>query len=123
VQSDFGLLQCGGPENLGTGGPGYEYADEYPVNQYALTDPILKQPVLFPRGTLTMAPANGPNPNESQFNMMYKDSVGELNCTVFGTINQAGLATIDKVVKAGIAGSGDSGMPLSAVIINSVQIG
>jgi len=123
VQSDFGLLQCGGPENLGTGGPGYEYADEYPVNQYALNDPILKQPVLFPRGTLTMAPANGPNPNESQFNMMYKDSVGELNCTVFGTINQAGLATIDKVVKAGIAGSGDSGMPLSAVIINSVQIG
>ena len=69
-----------------------------------------------------MAPAVGPNPNESQFNFIYKDSVSDPDSTVFGTINQAGLATIDKVVKAGILGSGDTGMPAKAVIINSVQL-
>ena len=51
------MLQCGGPENEGTGGPGYEFADEYPVNQYGPNDPALKQPVLYPRGTLGMANA------------------------------------------------------------------
>ena len=89
IQADFGLLQCGGPENEGTGGPGYEYADEYPLNQFGPSDPALKQPVLLPRGTLTMAPSIGPNPNQSQFNIMNKDSVTEPDSTVFGTINQA----------------------------------
>jgi serine/threonine protein kinase len=122
IQSDFGLLQCGGPESEGTGGPGYEYAAEYPVNQYGPNDPAAKQPVLLPRGTLTMAPAVGPNPNESQFNFMYKDSVTDPDSTVFGTINQAGLATIDKIVKAGIVGNGDTGMPATPVTITSVQL-
>ncbi len=122
IQSDFGLLQCGGPENEGSGGPGYEYAAEYPLNQFGPNNPALKQPVLLPRGTLTMAPATGPNPNQSQFNIMYKDSVTEPDSTVFGTINQAGLATVDKIVKVGILGSSDTGMPAGAVIINSVQL-
>ncbi|SPM37280.1 protein kinase/peptidyl-prolyl cis-trans isomerase, cyclophilin-type, partial [Mycobacterium rhizamassiliense] len=123
IQSDFGLLQCGGPDGEGGGGPGYEYADEYPMNQYGPNDPMRRQSVLFPRGTLTMAPFNGPNPNGSQFNMMYKDSVSEPNCTVFGTIDQAGLATIDKIVAAGVVGNAEEGMPASAVTINSVRIG
>ncbi|WP_077081572.1 protein kinase domain-containing protein [Mycobacterium numidiamassiliense] len=122
IQADFGLLQCGGPENEGLGGPGYEFADEYPVNQYSPSDPALKQPVLFPRGTLTMAPFGGPNPNQSQFDMMYKDSVSNPDSTVFGTIDEAGLTTIDAIVKAGIVGNFEEGLPAKPVTINSVRI-
>ena len=122
IQADFGLLQCGGPDNEGTGGPGYEFADEYPANQYSLNDPALKQPVLYPRGTLGMAPLSGPNPNGSQFNMYYKDSVSDPSSTIFGTVDEAGLATIDKIVKAGILGNGDSGLPSSTVTITSVRL-
>jgi serine/threonine protein kinase len=121
-QGDFGLLQCGGPDSEGAGGPGYEFANEYPTNQYRAGDPALKQPVLYPRGTLAMAPFSGSNPNGSQFNMYYKDSVGDPSSTIFGTVDEAGLATIDKIVKAGILGNGDSGMPASPVKITSVQL-
>jgi cyclophilin family peptidyl-prolyl cis-trans isomerase len=123
VQSDFGLLQCGGPDSDGTGGPGYEFADEYPSNQYSPSDPAVKQPVLYPRGTLAMAPASGPNPNGSQFNLMYKDSVSDPTSAIFGSIDQAGLATLDMIVKAGVLGNGDDGLPANTVTINSVQIG
>ncbi|ULP45019.2 protein kinase [Mycobacterium lentiflavum] len=123
IQSDFGILQCGGPDTEGTGGPGYEFANEYPANQYSAGDPAYKQPVLYPRGALTTAPFDGPNPSGSQFNLTYKDSVSDPNCTVFGTIDQAGLATIDKIVKAGVLGNGDDGLPSSPVTITSVRIG
>jgi serine/threonine protein kinase/cyclophilin family peptidyl-prolyl cis-trans isomerase len=122
IQGDFGMLQCGGPDSEGTGGPGYEFADEYPVNQYGPNDPALKQPALYPRGTLSMAPFSGPNPNGSQFNMYYKDSVNDPSQTIFGTVDQAGLATIDKIVKGGIIGKGDVGLPSSPVTITSVQL-
>ncbi len=122
TQSDFGLLQCGGPDSEGTGGPGYGFANEYPVNQYSPNDPALKQPVLYPRGTLSMAPSSEGNPNESQFNMYYKDSVNDPSQTIFGTVELEGLATIDKIVKAGILGNGDSGLPSSPVTITGVRL-
>jgi cyclophilin family peptidyl-prolyl cis-trans isomerase len=122
TQSDFGILQCGGPENEGTGGPGYQYADEYPVNQYSPNDPALKQPVLYPRGSLSMANGLAPDTNQSQFNMFYKDSVSDPFFTIFGTIDEAGLTTIDKIVKAGVLGNGDDGLPSSPVTITSVRL-
>ncbi|BBY21213.1 hypothetical protein MSTO_14180 [Mycobacterium stomatepiae] len=122
TQSDFGLLQCGGPENEGSGGPGYQYADEYPVNQYGPNDPALKQPVLYPRGTVSMANGLAPDTNQSQFNMFYKDSVSEPTFTVFATIDEAGLATIDNIVKAGVLGNTDDGLPAKTVTITSVRI-
>jgi serine/threonine protein kinase len=123
TQSDFGLLQCGGPESDGIGGPGYQFADEYPVNQYSPDDPALKQPVLYPRGTLAMANALTPDTNQSQFNMFYSNSVQDPTFTVFGGIDEAGLATIDRIVAEGVLGNGDSGMPAKTVTINSVQLG
>ncbi|WP_445160877.1 protein kinase domain-containing protein [Mycobacterium sp. Dal123C01] len=121
-QSDFGILQCGGPENEGTGGPGYQFADEYPVNQYSLNDPALKQSVLYPRGSLSMANGLAPDTNQSQFNLFYKDSVSDPLFTIFGTIDEAGLATIDKIAKAGVLGNGDDGLPSSRVTITSVRL-
>jgi serine/threonine protein kinase len=121
-QSDFGILQCGGPENEGTGGPGYQYADEYPVNQYSPNDPALKQSVLYPRGSLAMANGLAPDTNQSQFNLFYKDSVSDPLFTIFGTIDEAGLTTIDKIAKAGVLGNGDDGLPSSPVTITSVRL-
>ena len=105
------VLQCGDPKHDGSGGPGYEFANEYPTNQYKPDDPALeKPPLIYPRGTLAMANA-GPGTNGSQFFMVYKDSELPPQYTVFGTIQQDGLATLDKIAAAGVAGVGPDGKP------------
>ncbi|OBG36672.1 peptidylprolyl isomerase [Mycobacterium sp. E3198] len=117
----LGVLQCGDPKGDGTGGPGYQFANEYPTDQYPPNDPKLQQPVLYPRGTLAMANA-GPGTNGSQFFMVYKDSQLPPQYTVFGTIQPDGLAVLDKVAKAGVAGGGEDGPPASEVTIKSLLL-
>ena len=114
------VLQCGDPKGDGTGGPGYQFADEYPADQYPPGDPALKRPVRYPRGTVAMANA-GPNTNGSQFFLVYRDSQLPPSYTVFGTIDAAGLATLDKIAAAGVAGGGDDGTPATQVTIRSVR--
>ncbi len=116
------VLQCGDPKGDGTGGPGYKFADEYPTDQYRPDNPAAHQPVVYPRGTLAMA-NGGPNTNGSQFFLVYKDSQLPPNYTVFGTIGEAGLATLDKIAAGGVARGGDDGPPATAVTINSVRLG
>jgi len=120
--ADGGLLLCGGPDNEGTGGPGYEFGDEYPADQYKAGDSALRATVLYPRGTVAMA-NNGPGTNGSQFNLVFKDAEMEPIYTVFGTIDETGLATIDKIATGGIAGNREQGLPASTVTINSVRLG
>jgi cyclophilin family peptidyl-prolyl cis-trans isomerase len=117
----LGVLQCGDPKGDGTGGPGYQFANEYPTDQYPPNDPKLEEPVLYPRGTLAMANA-GPNTNGSQFFMVYKDSQLPPQYTVFGTIQADGLATLDTIAKAGVAGGGEDGAPASEVLIKSILL-
>jgi peptidyl-prolyl cis-trans isomerase B (cyclophilin B) len=117
----LGVLQCGDPKGDGTGGPGYQFANEYPTDQYPPNDPKAQQPVLYPRGTLAMANA-GPGTNGSQFFMVYKDSQLPPQYTVFGTIQADGLATLDKIAKAGVAGGGEDGPPASEVTIRSLLL-
>ncbi|MGZ4585587.1 MAG: protein kinase domain-containing protein [Mycobacterium sp.] len=119
---DGGTLLCGGPDNEGSGGPGYEFADEYPADQYKAGDPALKATVLYPRGTVAMA-TSGPNTNGSQFFMVYRDAEMPPESTVFGTIDQAGLVTLDKIAKVGVAGNRETGLPASTVTIKSVRVG
>jgi peptidyl-prolyl cis-trans isomerase B (cyclophilin B) len=119
---DHGVLQCGDPTGTGSGGPGYRFPNEYPTNQFRLTDPALTVPALYPRGTLAMA-NSGPGTNGSQFFLVYHDSMLPPTYTVFGTIDSAGLATIDKVAAAGVAGGSQDGKPTMNVTITSVQIG
>lgn len=116
-----GVLQCGDPKGDGTGGPGYQFANEYPTDQYKPDDPALHQPVVYPRGTLAMANA-GPDTNGSQFFMVYKDTQLPPEYTVFGTVQADGLATLDKIAKAGIAGGGEDGAPASDVTIKSLLL-
>jgi len=115
------VLQCGDPTGQGTGGPGYEFANEYPTNQYQPDDPALAQPVLYPRGTLAMANA-GAGTNGSQFFLVYQDSQLPPNYTVFGTIDETGLATLDKIAAAGVEGGAGDGAPAQPVQIKTVAL-
>lgn len=115
------VLQCGfvSPTDR-SGGPGYQFADEYPTNQYPPNDPALSTDVVYPRGTLAMANA-GPATNSAQFFMVYKDSVLPPGYTVFGKIDETGLATLDKIAAGGIK-TGQDGDPNLPVQIKTVQV-
>ncbi|MDT5225134.1 MAG: peptidyl-prolyl cis-trans isomerase, partial [Mycobacterium sp.] len=115
------VLQCGDPKGDGTGGPGYQFANEYPTTAYPANDPKLKEPVIYPRGTLAMANA-GPDTNSSQFFLVYRDSALPPEYTVFGTIQADGLATLDKIAQAGVAGGGQDGPPALDVTITSLLL-
>jgi peptidyl-prolyl cis-trans isomerase B (cyclophilin B) len=115
------VLQCGDPTGQGTGGPGYQFDNEYPTSQFQPDDPKLGRPVVYPRGTLAMANA-GPGTNGSQFFLVYKDSQLPPNYTVFGTIDQTGLATLDKIAAAGTADGSPDGKPKNDVLVKSIQL-
>ena len=122
VGAELGVLQCGDPTATGTGGPGYRFPDEYPSNQYRLTDPAMKTPVLYPRGTLAMA-NSGPGTNGSQFFLVYEDSALPPTYTAFGTIDAKGLVALDKIAAAGVVGGAQDGQPVTQVTIESVRLG
>jgi cyclophilin family peptidyl-prolyl cis-trans isomerase len=72
---------------VGTGGPGYTFADEPVKGEYV-------------RGALAMANA-GPNTNGSQFFICTADLTGRLpkNYTLFGQVTK-GMDVVDKIVGA-----------------------
>lgn len=115
------VLQCGDPTGVGTGGPGYQFGNEYPTNQYPPNDPKLMEPVIYPRGTLAMANA-GPGTNGSQFFLVFQDSQLPPNYTVFGTIDETGLATLDKIAAEGTADGGPDGAPKLDVTVKSIAL-
>ena len=115
------ILQCGDPSADGTGGPGYQFANEYPTDQYKPGDPAAHEPVIYPRGTLAMA-NSGPNTNGSQFFLVYKDTLLPPEYTIFGKIQDDGLATLDKIAKGGVAGGGADGPPATEVTITSLLL-
>ncbi len=105
------VLQCGDPSGTGSGGPGYQYKDELPTDlEPAPNDPTGARRI-YPRGTLAMANA-GPNTNGSQFFLVSSDSVLRPNYTIFGTVSEAGLATLDKIAKGGIAPTPENPAPV-----------
>lgn len=119
---NLGVLQCGDPTGMGTGGPGYKFSNEYPTNQYAKGDPALQTEVLYPRGAVAMANPNDTDADGSQFFLVYKDSKLPPKYTVFGTVDSTGLATLDKIAQAGVAGGGEDGKPATEVKVKSVLL-
>ncbi len=119
--ADLAVLQCGDPTGTGAGGPGYRFVNEYPTNQYRPFDPLLKQAVRYPRGTLAMANA-GPDTNGSQFFIVYRDSLLPPTYTVFGQVDPTGLATVDKIAAAGISGDPEDGRPTKPVTISAIRL-
>jgi len=115
------VLQCGDPTGTGRGGPGYRFANEYPTNQFRPFDPTLQQRVRYPRGTLAMANA-GPDSNGSQFFIIYRDSMLPPTYSVFGTVDDTGMATVDEIVGAGITGDPEDGKPGKPVTVKSIRL-
>ncbi|MFB9234914.1 peptidylprolyl isomerase [Plantactinospora siamensis] len=119
--STLKVLQCGDPTGTGEGGPGYQYKDELPTNlPPAPTDPTGVRRI-YPRGTLAMANA-GPNTNGSQFFLVYADSILRPNYTVFGSVDAAGLATLDRIAAGGIAATPDDPAPVDGAPAQPVEI-
>lgn len=106
------VLQCGDPTGTGTGGPGYQFADELSGNE------------TYTAGTLAMANA-GPGTNGSQFFIVYADSQLTANYTVFGHVDAEGINAVAGIAEGGQDGSwGDgSGRPLTPVVIKAVTAG
>jgi peptidyl-prolyl cis-trans isomerase B (cyclophilin B) len=110
------VLQCGDPSASGSGGPGYQFADE---NLTGLGTANASGQVIYPRGTVAMANA-GPGTNGSQFFLVYKDSPLAPNYTPFGTITK-GLDLLDAVAKAGSTPVSD-GKPKLPVTITTAKV-
>ena len=107
------MLQCGDPSGTGTGGPGYQYADE------------LAGITGYPAGTVAMANA-GSNTNGSQFFLVYGDTQLPPKYTVFATMDAAGIAVIKAIAAGGqdnSFGAAGGGRPNSPAVITSVAIG
>jgi len=121
TSADMRVLQCGDPTGNGNGGPGYRFADEYPASQYRLSDPELRGKTIYPEGTVAMA-STGPNSNGSQFYLVYGDSFLPPRYTVFGQIDRTGLATLERIAAAGVAGGGHDGKPKTPVTITSARL-
>jgi cyclophilin family peptidyl-prolyl cis-trans isomerase len=91
---------------VGTGGPGYKFADEPVKGEYQ-------------RGAVAMANA-GPNTNGSQFFICHQDLSGRLpkNYTLFGQVTR-GLDVVDTIA-GGRTGPGDR--PVEPVAMKSITI-
>jgi cyclophilin family peptidyl-prolyl cis-trans isomerase len=86
VIPDF-MIQGGDPTGTGTGGPGYEFEDEF--NEHKVV-----------RGALAMANA-GPNTNGSQFFIVTAEATPWLDGkhTVFGRVT-SGMEVVDRIAQA-----------------------
>lgn len=76
------VIQGGDPSGNGTGGPGYQFADEPVSRRYS-------------RGIVAMANA-GPNTNGSQFFIMLANNSLPPNYTIFGEVT-SGMDVVDQV--------------------------
>jgi peptidyl-prolyl cis-trans isomerase B (cyclophilin B) len=107
-------LTCSSSSDVGTGGPGYEYASEN------LTG------AKYPAGTIAMANDGSADTNGSQFFIVYKDSTSGLTAsyTPFATVS-SGLGIVQNVAKDGYScqyAEAGGGAPKKKVIIDSVTI-
>ncbi|CAA9256441.1 MAG: Probable peptidyl-prolyl cis-trans isomerase B (PPIase B) (Rotamase B) [uncultured Blastococcus sp.] len=111
-QESFGVLQCGDPTGTGSGGPSYKYAEE-------VTDETV-----YPRGTIAMAKTSEPNTTGSQFFLCFVDTQLPPQYTVVGTMDEPGIAVVEKVAAGGIKDVGPTGdgAPAIPVTINSLSV-
>ena len=90
------MLQCGDPTGTGRGGPGYTVPDEF------------HSKLKYGRGLVAMANTGAPNSGGGQFFLIYGSATmsdGSMlprQYTVFGTISDTGLKTLEKVARKGL---------------------
>lgn len=111
VMKDF-MIQTGDPTGTGTGGPGYQFADELPGGD-----------LNYERGMLAMANA-GPNTNGSQFFINHGDNLGmPKDYTIFGKVTE-GMDVVDAIANVPVSASptGERSVPQEPITITSVTI-
>jgi peptidyl-prolyl cis-trans isomerase B (cyclophilin B) len=103
------VLQCGDPSGKGTGGPGYNFKTQVTGSE------------TYPRGTIAMA-NSGSGTDGSQFFLVYGNSTLGPDYTVVGTIDDAGLAVLDKIAANGNNGANgaNDGAPKQPVTITKM---
>jgi cyclophilin family peptidyl-prolyl cis-trans isomerase len=102
------MIQGGDPLGTGTGGPGYQFADETVTRDYT-------------RGTIAMA-NSGPDTNGSQFFIMHADYALPKQYVIFGSIDPSdseSLKTLDAIATVAV---GTNDRPLETVTVLSVTI-
>ena len=106
VIKDF-MIQGGCPAGTGTGGPGYQFDDEF--NDHKIV-----------RGALAMANA-GPNTNGSQFFIVTTDAAPWLDGkhTVFGQVT-GGMEVVDKIENVATQGAD---RPVEPIQVTSIELG
>ena len=106
VIPDF-MIQGGDPTGTGTGGPGYQFEDEF--NEHRVE-----------RGALAMANA-GPNTNGSQFFIVTAEAAPWLDGkhTVFGRVT-SGMDVVDRIAQTE---RDANDRPLKPVTIERVELG
>src|ERR1700761_2810761 len=105
VIKDF-MIQGGDPTGTGTGGPGYQFVDEFTQHMVV-------------RGALAMANA-GPNTNGSQFFIVTPEEAPWLDGkhTVFGRVTD-GMDAVDKI--EGVP-TGAAARPVDPPVIESIDL-
>jgi peptidylprolyl isomerase len=111
VRKNF-VIQSGDPTGTGSGGPGYEFADEKVTRDYVA-------------GTLAMA-NSGPDTNGSQFFITLVDLSGRLpkDYTIFGLVT-SGFNVVQNIGNVPVKANpltGEISLPTADVHINTVSI-
>lgn len=103
------MIQGGCPNGDGTGGPGYQFADESFEGQYV-------------RGIVAMA-NSGPNTNGSQFFIMHQDYNLLPDYVIFGQVVE-GMEVVDKIATASVEANsfGENSSPVNPVAISRVEV-
>ena len=102
------MIQGGDPNGNGTGGPGYQFADE-------LNPATPSYKAGYKRGVVAMANA-GPNTNGSQFFIMHADYPLPNSYTIFGKV-VSGQEVVDKIANVSV---GANDKPTTPVVMNKV---
>ena len=119
TEGSLSVLQCGDPTGKGSGGPGFQFANEYPTDE--ADDASMSQPALYPKGSIAMANA-GEDTNGSQFFINYKDSQLPPSYTYFGDLTEKGQKTIDAIAAKGVKDGQSDGAPAEEVRITKATV-
>lgn len=104
------MIQGGDPTGTGTGGPGYQFADEFNASTASYKRGYV-------RGTLAMA-NSGPDTNGSQFFIMHQDNALPHSYTIFGQVS-SGMDVVDAIA-AVKTNSNDK--PLEDVVMKKIEV-